>query len=80
MNIETPVKASRTRFQWDDPFLLEDQLTEEERMIRDTARQYVDDRLMPRVTEASEAARLRIAPSCGPMQGVQPKAKARPRI
>ena len=37
MNIETPVQPSRAKFAWDDPFYLEDQLSEEERMIRDTA-------------------------------------------
>ncbi len=36
-------------FQWDDPFLLEDQLTEDERLIRDTARGYAQDKLEPRV-------------------------------
>ena len=39
-------------FDWADPFLLEDQLTDEERMIRDAARAYAEDRLQPRVTEA----------------------------
>ncbi|MSU90272.1 acyl-CoA dehydrogenase [Rhodobacteraceae bacterium 2CG4] len=39
-------------FLWDDPFLLEDQLSEEERMIRDTARSYAQDRLAPRVRAA----------------------------
>ena len=39
-------------FQWDDPFLLEDQLTEDERMIRDTARGYAQEKLLPRVIEA----------------------------
>jgi len=39
-------------FQWDDPFLLEDQLTEDERMVRDSARAYCQDKLLPRVTEA----------------------------
>lgn len=39
-------------FQWDDPLLLEDDLREEERMIRDTARAYAQDRLVPRVREA----------------------------
>src|SRR3954464_14823888 len=39
-------------FQWDDPLLLEDQLGEEEKMIRDTARGYAQDRLAPRVQEA----------------------------
>ena len=53
MNINAPVKTpTKNAFEWDDPFLLEDQLTDEERMIRDTAKAYVDDRLMPRVTDA----------------------------
>jgi glutaryl-CoA dehydrogenase len=39
-------------FRWDDPFLLDDQLTEDERMIRDTARAYAQDKLLPRVTAA----------------------------
>lgn len=53
MTTSTPAKSSSgNTFQWDDPFLLEDLLTEEERMIRDTARAYVQDRLMPRVTDA----------------------------
>jgi glutaryl-CoA dehydrogenase len=39
-------------FQWDDPLRLEDQLTEEERMVRDSARAYCQEKLMPRVTEA----------------------------
>jgi glutaryl-CoA dehydrogenase len=53
MNVAGPVSSvSRAAFQWDDPFLLEDQLSEEERMIRDSARAYVEDSLMPRVTDA----------------------------
>jgi glutaryl-CoA dehydrogenase len=39
-------------FQWDDPMLLEDLLTEEERMVRDSARAYCQERLMPRILEA----------------------------
>ncbi|UGV27748.1 acyl-CoA dehydrogenase [Rhodopseudomonas boonkerdii] len=39
-------------FQWDDAFLLDSQLTEDERMIRDTARAYAQDKLLPRVTDA----------------------------
>jgi glutaryl-CoA dehydrogenase len=39
-------------FQWDDPLLLDDQLGAEERMIRDTARSYAQDRLAPRIREA----------------------------
>jgi glutaryl-CoA dehydrogenase len=40
-------------FKWDDPLLLEDQLTEEERMVRDSARAYAQDALMPRIVEAN---------------------------
>ncbi len=40
------------RFAWDDPFLLEAQLTEDERMIRDTARGFAEDYLRPRIVEA----------------------------
>ncbi len=39
-------------FKWDDPFLLNDQLTEDERMIRDTAHAYAQERLLPRVIDA----------------------------
>jgi len=39
-------------FNWQDPFLLDLQLTEEERMIRDAARAYCQDKLAPRVLEA----------------------------
>lgn len=40
-------------FQWDDPLLIENQLTEEERMIRDSVRDYCQGELMPRVLEAN---------------------------
>lgn len=46
------VKQSLQKFDWEDPFLLDEQLTEDERMIRDTARDYAQEKLMPRVTEA----------------------------
>jgi glutaryl-CoA dehydrogenase len=39
------------RFQWDDPLLLEEQLTEDERLIRDTARAYAQEKLMPRIRD-----------------------------
>src|SRR5436189_357572 len=45
-------KPSPVDFQWDDPFMLDEQLTEDERMIRDTARAYAQDKLLPRVTKA----------------------------
>jgi len=38
-------------FQWDDPLLLETLLTDEERMIRDTARQYAQEKLAPRIRD-----------------------------
>ena len=44
---------SKQTFKWDDPFLLNDQLTDEERMVRDTARKYCQDKLMPRILEAN---------------------------
>jgi glutaryl-CoA dehydrogenase len=44
---------SKNTFKWDDPFLLNDQLTDEEKMIRDTARKYCQDKLMPRILEAN---------------------------
>ena len=40
------------KFNWEDPFLLEQQLSEEQRMVRDTARQYAQEKLAPRVREA----------------------------
>jgi glutaryl-CoA dehydrogenase len=39
-------------FQWDDPLLLEEQLTAEERMVRDAARDYAQGKLAPRIVEA----------------------------
>ena len=45
-------RPARADFAWEDPFVLEEQLTEEERMIRDTARDYAQDKLLPRVIEA----------------------------
>ncbi|MFZ9670746.1 MAG: acyl-CoA dehydrogenase [Burkholderiaceae bacterium] len=40
------------KFNWEDPFLLSDQLTEDETMIRQAARDYCQDKLAPRVLEA----------------------------
>jgi len=42
-----------TAFRWDDALLLEDQLTEDERHVRDAARAYCQEKLMPRVLEAN---------------------------
>src|SRR3954462_9804093 len=46
---QAPARAS---FRWDDPLFLEEQLTDDERMIRDTARSFAQERLLPRVIEA----------------------------
>ena len=40
------------KLNWQDPFLLEQQLNDEQRMVRDTARQYAQGKLLPRVREA----------------------------
>ena len=48
-SIATKAKA---KFTWDDPLLLSEELTEEERMVRDAAHAYAQDKLLPRVTEA----------------------------
>ena len=51
---------SRTKpvFQWDDPFLLDDQLSEDERLVRDTTHAYAQDKLMPRIIEANRHERF----------------------
>ncbi|MEM8588683.1 MAG: acyl-CoA dehydrogenase [Pseudomonadota bacterium] len=43
----------RPSFDWQDPLMLEEQLSEEERMVRDAARDYCQDKLMPRVLEGN---------------------------
>jgi glutaryl-CoA dehydrogenase len=45
-------------FQWDDPLLLDAELTEEERLVRDSARDYCRERLMPRVLTANREERF----------------------
>ena len=52
-----PARKHRTshklaEFAWDDAFLLDEQLSEDERLIRDTARDYAQEKLQPRVAEA----------------------------
>ena len=55
MTVNTPELARKKlpQSQWDDIFLLENQLTDEERLIRDSARAYCTDRLAPRVIDAN---------------------------
>jgi len=45
-------------FRWDDPFLLEAQLSTEERMVRDSARAYCQEKLLPRIIEANRHERF----------------------
>ncbi|RFB79179.1 acyl-CoA dehydrogenase [Methylovirgula sp. 4M-Z18] len=54
MNIVAATKSSPklAEFQWDDAFLFDDQLSEDERLIRDTARAYAQEKLLPRVIDA----------------------------
>ncbi|HEV2507040.1 MAG TPA: acyl-CoA dehydrogenase [Mesorhizobium sp.] len=44
--------ADKNSFVWDDPFLIEDQLSEDERMIRDGAAAFAADKLAPRIEDA----------------------------
>ena len=44
--------STKPVFRWDDPFLLDAQLSEEERMVRDTAHAYAQEKLLPRIREA----------------------------
>ncbi|GAB4068702.1 acyl-CoA dehydrogenase [Ancylobacter sonchi] len=50
--------ASKAIFDWEDPFDLDGQLTEEERMVRNTARDYAQENLMPRVASAYREERF----------------------
>ena len=45
-------QSSGSKLNWKDPFGLEQQLTSEQRMVRDTARQYAQEKLLPRVRDA----------------------------
>jgi glutaryl-CoA dehydrogenase len=56
----TPPRAAAqfTPYRWDDPFLLDAQLTDEERMIRDAAEQYAQDKLQPRILMANREGRF----------------------
>lgn len=56
--VSPPKKTSIAPFTWEDPLLLEEVLTEEERMIRDSARQFCQERLMPRILEANRHERF----------------------
>jgi glutaryl-CoA dehydrogenase len=53
MNAPEKEIAHKASFDWADPFLLEAQLSEDERLIRDSTRDYCQEKLMPRVLEAN---------------------------
>ncbi len=50
--------TTEAAFKWEDPLLIDEELTGEERLIRDTARDYSRERLMPRVLEANRSERF----------------------
>ena len=51
--MNAPMKGkAKAQFSWEDPLLLDQQLTEDERMVRDAARDYAQGKLAPRVLEA----------------------------
>jgi glutaryl-CoA dehydrogenase len=52
------MKPTEAAFRWDDPLLLDAELTDEERLIRDSARDYAQEKLMPRVLTANREERF----------------------
>jgi glutaryl-CoA dehydrogenase len=54
----TAPREKRPSFNWQDPLLLEEELSEEEKMVRDSARAYAQDKLLPRVKEAFREERF----------------------
>ncbi|MGM0585059.1 MAG: acyl-CoA dehydrogenase family protein, partial [Pseudomonadota bacterium] len=62
-------KPAQAAFNWEDPFLLSDQLEEEERLLMDSARAFATEKLLPRVTDAflNETVEPAIFPEMGEM-------------
>jgi len=58
--VQDKTRAARAQFDWRDPLRFEDELSEEERMIRDAARDYAQDKLMPRIKMAFREERFDI--------------------
>ena len=50
--------TTKPLFNWEDPLLLDEQLADDERIVRDSARAYAQDKLMPRVVEANRHERF----------------------
>jgi len=55
--MNAPIKKAKAEFVWEDPLLLEQQLTEDERLVRDAAHAYCQDKLAPRVLESFRTER-----------------------
>ncbi len=55
---ESSARPAPAKFDWTDPLLLEDELSEDERMVRDSARAYCQEKLLPRVIEANRRERF----------------------
>ena len=65
LTTQRPGSIKDAHFNWEDPLDLEGELTEEERMVRDTARGYAQDKLMPRMIEAYRDRDGRPRPASG---------------
>jgi glutaryl-CoA dehydrogenase len=50
--------AAPPQFRWDDPLLLDEQLTDEERLVRDSTRAYCEEKLLPRIVDANRHERF----------------------
>ena len=56
-----PSKSTKVVFDWADPFALDNQLSSEDRMVRDTAKAYAEDKLAPRIIQAFREEKTDIA-------------------
>ena len=56
-----PAKSIKVDFDWADPFALDNQLSSEDRLVRDTAKSYAEDKLAPRIIEAFREEKTDIA-------------------
>ena len=61
MNAPHAPATLKAQFKWDDPLLLDAQLTEDERMVREAAARYAQDKLAPRVLEAFRQEKTDVA-------------------
>lgn len=58
LNVAEPAPSAEASVPWQDPFLLNEQLTEDERLIAETARNYSQEKLLPRIIEAHRLERF----------------------